>query len=295
MLEHIIAAVILEIAYLTTGLTLCFIGKGLLEKGITGDFAGEGQIASKKFRIVTSSPGLVFLVCGLIIVFTAITTQVKFSEKDSIPLPKNNDSELVPLAVLAGTVRTSVLAQSSPDMQFAMRQYENSLRRAMANDISTATIYLTRAIVLSPELLTKALAAPELKHVVRDPVFQAIVRDRFKLPLEFEDNEFEDNQSSLDAAILSRLRLYIVQRTMNEETFENVETEISQFPEHQQLETETVTVNRLLSLLSKNPRELLNLLENPKYSWILQSDGLASPLRKKLSNPFGPINQNDVQ
>lgn len=290
MLVHTIAAVILEIAYLITGITLCFIGKGLLEKGITGDFAGEGQIASKKFRIVTSSPGLVFLVCGLIIVFTAITTQVKFSEKDSIPLPKNNDSELVPLAVLAGTVRTSVLVQSSPDMQFAMRQYENSLRRAMANDISTATIYLTRAIVLSPELLTKALAAPELKHVVRDPVFQTIVRDRFKLPL-----EFEDNQSSLDAAILSRLRLYIVKRTMNEETFENVETELSQFPEHQQLETETVTANRLLSLLSKNPRELLNLLENPKYSWILQSDGLASLLRKKLSNPFGPINQNDVQ
>lgn len=290
MLVHTIAAVILEIAYLITGITLCFIGKGLLEKGITGDFAGEGQIASKKFRIVTSSPGLVFLVCGLIIVFTAITTQVKFSEKDSIPLPKNNDSELVPLAVLAGTVRTSVLAQSSPDMQFAMRQYENSLRKAMANDISTATIYLTRAIVLSPELLTKALAAPELKHVVRDPVFQTIVRDRFKLPL-----EFEDNQSSLDAAILSRLRLYIVQRTMNEEMFENVETELSQFPEHQQLETETVTANRLLSLLSKNPRELLNLLENPKHSWILQSDGLASLLRKKLSKPFGPINQNDVQ
>jgi hypothetical protein len=284
MLEHIIAAVILELAYLGTGLGLCFIGKGLLEKGITGDFAGEGQIASKKFRIVTSSPGLVFLICGLLIVFTAITTQAKFSE----PVTDNGSKNPASLKVLAGTISTSYLAQSSPDMQYALRQYQNSLHSAMKNDMPSATLYLTRAVVLWPGLLRKALANPSLSPVVRDPVFESIVRDRFRLPLELNENRlFDDNRSSPEAAILTRLRLYIVQRRMTEETFVNVETEVSQFPEHKQLESESVTANRLLSLLSKNPEELLKLLENPKYSWILQSDRLAAPLRKKLTEPIG--------
>ena len=68
MIEHIISTLILDVAYLATGIALCIIGKGLLEKGISGRFLAEGEIESKKLRIATSSPGLVFLVCGLVIV-----------------------------------------------------------------------------------------------------------------------------------------------------------------------------------------------------------------------------------
>jgi hypothetical protein len=75
---HTLAAIIFEIAHLATGVALCILGKSLLEKGIRADFLGEGEIASKKIRLLTSSPGIVFLLAGLVVVTSAVFTQSEF-------------------------------------------------------------------------------------------------------------------------------------------------------------------------------------------------------------------------
>ena len=75
---HTIASVTFEIAHLSAGIALCVLGKALLEKGIRGDFTGEGEVASKKFRLVTTSPGLVFLIAGLAVITATVFTQSEF-------------------------------------------------------------------------------------------------------------------------------------------------------------------------------------------------------------------------
>jgi hypothetical protein len=80
---HTIASVTFEIAHLTAGIALCVLGKSLLEKGVRGDFTGEGEAASQKFRLVTTSPGLVFLVAGLVVIVATVFTQSEFVQTSS--------------------------------------------------------------------------------------------------------------------------------------------------------------------------------------------------------------------
>lgn len=81
MLEHTIASIVLKLAYLASGLLLAYLGKDLLEKGVRGSFAGEGQVASTRLRLVTSSPGVVFLVAGLGIVLASVFTRAEYWER----------------------------------------------------------------------------------------------------------------------------------------------------------------------------------------------------------------------
>jgi len=80
---HTLASVTFEIAHLAAGIALCVLGKSLLEKGIRGDFTGEGEAAARKFRIVTTSPGLVFLVAGLVVIVATVFTQSEFVQTSS--------------------------------------------------------------------------------------------------------------------------------------------------------------------------------------------------------------------
>lgn len=79
-LVHTIAVVLLKLANLTAGILLCFVGRGLFERGIKGDFTGEGNVSTVRFRLVTSSPGAIFLLAGLAIVISSIVTQTEFVE-----------------------------------------------------------------------------------------------------------------------------------------------------------------------------------------------------------------------
>jgi len=79
-LVHTVAVVLLKVADLFAGILLCFLGKSLFERGIKADFAGEGTVSTVRFKLVTSSPGAIFLVAGLAIVIMSVTTQAKFVE-----------------------------------------------------------------------------------------------------------------------------------------------------------------------------------------------------------------------
>ena len=78
MLSHILAAVFLEIAYLATGIFLCFMGMRLLEKGIESKTRFEGEAVGQKWVLFTTSPGVVFVVCGVGIIIYAIVTQSEY-------------------------------------------------------------------------------------------------------------------------------------------------------------------------------------------------------------------------
>lgn len=77
---HTISVVLLKLANLIAGILLCFLGKGLFERGIKTDFTGEGNVSTVRFRLVTSSPGAVFLLAGLAIVISSVVTQTQFVE-----------------------------------------------------------------------------------------------------------------------------------------------------------------------------------------------------------------------
>src|SRR3989442_15885072 len=87
---HTIAAVILEVAHLATGVALCLLGKSLLEKGIRADFFGEGEVASKKIRLMTSSPGIIFLLAGLVVITATVFTQSEFTQSSVEPGPSSS-------------------------------------------------------------------------------------------------------------------------------------------------------------------------------------------------------------
>lgn len=81
MLIHTIAAVLLEISYLGVGLLLCFMGQRLLERGVESRTKVEAEIVGNKWMLLTSSPGIIFCVCGLGIIIYAIITQSVYEER----------------------------------------------------------------------------------------------------------------------------------------------------------------------------------------------------------------------
>lgn len=111
---HTAAAMIFEIAHLATGIALCVLGKSLLEKGIRADFLGEGEIVSKKFRLVTASPGLVFLLAGLVVITAAVFTQSEFVQSTMPARTAGVESaKAAPAAAAPATQTTSRLLEGS--------------------------------------------------------------------------------------------------------------------------------------------------------------------------------------
>jgi len=94
MLIHTIAAVLLDIFYLLTGLTLCFIGQKLLVKGVEGRTKIEGEITGGKWSLNTTSPGIVFAICGLAIIIYAIITPSEYENKITEATVKSNNEQI---------------------------------------------------------------------------------------------------------------------------------------------------------------------------------------------------------
>jgi len=287
MLEHIIAAAILKISYLATGVALCLLGKSLLEKGISGAFQGEGKVASTTFRVATSSPGLVFAVAGLAAIITGIVTPAVYREGPApAPAAAKADSGGTPdraapsLQALAGTIRESRLAQAGPETQFALSQYEASIRAVKKGQKPAGTAYLVRAIIVMPALLARALASPELAETVANPAFQTITRARFTLPLELEP---EAEPATGGSPLLSFLRLYIVSmETRNQERHEDVSAEMAAMPTRSGAEPQAATVERFKTILAKNPTVLEEALKEPKYQWLLSDPQLVADLESSI-------------
>jgi len=160
---HIVATVFLRLAYLAAGLILAHIGRGLLEKGIRGDFAGEGEIASRKFKIITSSPGILFLIAGLGIVIAAIITPSEFIQQYSGGNTKQVETDK--LKRLAGNYIKSRMVKngSQGDVErFSNWHFGRAVILADQKEIEAAEAHLIMAVVLDPQLAQRALDTEQL-------------------------------------------------------------------------------------------------------------------------------------
>jgi len=196
MLTHTIAAVLLELAYLTVGVVLCFMGQRLLERGIEGRTRVEGNIAGGKWMLATSSPGIVFAVCGLGIIIYAIATPSIYEEK------------------------VSISAQTSQSSSSTTPQSE------------------------SPQ--ASAITSTQSSRLLQQP--------------------------SAGTALLSRIAIYALQRKSRSLINQDIASDIQRMPTRPNDEPWPQTYQRFGQILQKNPSALLEVLNQPKYRWLLDKD-----------------------
>ena len=270
MSEFILAPVLLELAYLGCGLTLCFLGKGLLEKGISGQFQGSGAVASHRFRLVTSSPGLVFTVSGLVIIAVAIVSPARYRISGATP-PGG-----APLSELAGRTIEGRFAQETRDASVAQLHYDMAIQAGGNGNHRVAATHLASAIVLQPTLLNRALGDPTLSAALADPALAGLIRSRFDLPLDVPT----EPQSA--PALASYLKVYIVAKGISDAAAADPRTRDLASALSKDREGESAAA--LLGLLQSDPRGLLRIIEDPKNSWILTSERIVRALRDRIES-----------
>ncbi len=287
---HTFASVIMEIAYLATGIILCMIGKGLLEKGISGKFLAEGEVASKKFRLITSSPGLVFLVAGLVIVVSAIYRQADFKQlvtkradaKAGIEEPGQNSAVEDDLESLVQVMTSYSLAAPSEEQQFANQNYALAIENAEAGNWNTATEFLVRAISFDPSGVERALQEQKLRKIVRGPLFVTLAHARLNLALRAQR---EQPLSAEAMAILSKLDIFAMSVPQPADISKTNEI-IAGIPTSARQESSHKTLRRMKALLKENPIALHSLLKDQQYRWILQDATLLAWLQKNSDTFF---------
>jgi hypothetical protein len=260
-LQHTLAAVLVEVAYLGAGLVLCYFGKEMLEKGLTTGFRADGSVAGTRWRIATSSPGLVFMLAGLVIIGLAIRTQAQF-EQDPGAAPS--------LDALASGVVVSRFAQASPEQVFAREQMAAALRAAQNAERGPALLSLVNAIVVSPALLKPVLDHPDLRALTTDPAFAALVRARFALPLTHDSAA----PAGTSHPVVGALGLFAGTRSENED----VSALLGGLPRQAAREPVEATAERLRAALARNPRAVYQLLRSPEYVWVLRDERLVNEL-----------------
>ena len=149
--------ILLKVAYLTCGIILCLIGNNLIRKGIETKFEGEGSFAKNSIRIVTTSPGLVFLVAGLIVIGTTIFQKTKIEEAYQFAVNQNNLNSTFPDkqkqldSWQKYVVRTKKISFSGDNYrtQFAGRELQTATQFLEDNKVDHAMIYASSAFFYS--------------------------------------------------------------------------------------------------------------------------------------------------
>jgi hypothetical protein len=272
-LEHTLAAVLLEIAYLAAGVLLCYFGKDMLEKGIKGSFRGDGKAVSATFRVVTSSPGLVFMLAGLVIIGLAIRTQAKFSQGIAGTPAGTQQGQEPSLGELASRVVVSQFAEASTEQRFALGQLDAARTHLEKSDQPSAMLALVNAVTVNPVLLTNVLKDPQFSRLTADERFGAIVRERFKLPL------IAAPLQSRVHPVLGELGLFASDRRDDA----GGSDALRQFPANPNREPLEITAERLRTSLVKSPRALYAMLRKPDYDWVFETPPLVEALRSGIA------------
>ena len=271
-LLHTLAAGFLKLTYVVTGLTLCYFGKDMIEKGLSTGFRADGTVASAKFRVATTSPGLVFMLAGLVIVSLAIWRQAEFEA--------GARAGSASLAALADQVIVSRFAEPSPEGAFARSQME-AARRALADgDRESALLSLAQAVVLDPGFLKTTLQDEALAPLAADPRFEAMVRARWALaPAAADQPSPESPQTAAVPPVVGELGMLAVDSPRSED----VAALADAMPREAGREPVTATAARLRTMVARNPRVLYKLLRQPDYRWILEDDRLVAAVRAGIN------------
>ncbi|HET9387406.1 MAG TPA: hypothetical protein VFO67_19880 [Gemmatimonadales bacterium] len=277
-----VGTILLDIAAFATGVLLCYFGKDLLEKGITGSFSGEGQVSSTQFKVLTSSPGLVFALAGLIVIGTAIYRGNELTTQTTAP-PSISDGR-PDLDQLSSSMTIRMLKES-PSVQFARARLEDARQWAKAGERASALLQLAQAIVVEPQLLRAALDSAELRAVMADEDFEELVRRRFALASSTpaESAAVVPRLEPTTGDLVGHLRLFALQRAANGLGFEDTASLVAKVPAGPGTERREATLSTLVELLGRNPNALVRLLEDDRYRWLRQDVAMMEGLRDRLA------------
>lgn len=299
---RVLAAVILEVIYVAAGLIICIIGRSLLEKGITGKFAGEGEVASRRFRFVTSSPGLVFLIAGLLIVVVAILTQVNIpvsvgassdgSNENTSPTgstqsghsSRNNlPTAKAPLDQLAQIATFTLLKSESnaeEERNKAYAYYVEAQNATRGQDRAAALENFVRAIALDPALLKRALKDKTLSTLLRDPKLESYVRARMSVA---QKSQHINTISANVRQIIAKLEIKAMTGSLDIDE-NKTDSLIERLPQQSGRESVTDTQETLRGLIDHDPAALIDVLEEPEYRWLTEDGAISKWLEANVSD-----------
>lgn len=83
-----------KLATLIVGYLIARMGYTLLLKGVTGGFKFSSEISGMKADLASASPGLLFLLLGVILMTTSVIKENSFSTTGKHGQPPANDSQL---------------------------------------------------------------------------------------------------------------------------------------------------------------------------------------------------------
>ncbi|HZR69749.1 MAG TPA: hypothetical protein VFB01_11920 [Burkholderiales bacterium] len=281
--------VLLKAAYLFTGLVLCLVGKSLIEKKLQSRFQGEGSISKSSIKVVTTSPGMVFLVAGFIVIGTAIVQKTEISESyreessgaQSAGRAKDDRPRTETLRLMAQKARTISFAQqgeSSPSVRDMLSRGRSFAREGR---LQNAAVQLSMAVVVEPASLTEILDDPALAAAVQQPEFDAIVRARFALPLHPAVLP-PGTMSAAAEEVLARLRS-VAGRVPRQAAAEREARELARrIPAAAGTEPKRDTIARLISMLEKAPHVLLEKIDSPEQRWMLSDPEIVEALETSV-------------
>jgi hypothetical protein len=286
----------LKISYLLTGLAVCFIGKDLLIKGISSKFTAEGETSSKKLRIITTSPGLVFLIAGLTIIVTAIYRQTSFDEtmfannkptesestQTRQDVSKTDSNAVSDIKQMAKRITSYRLAAQSEEGQIANRFYDLCKQNLESGNKNIAADYFAKALSINPNVFETALKDKELNEIVNAPLMNSFIRTRLQIVL---NAQAEQPLSPEAQTVISKLSIYslTVPEVQNKTSADSI---IVNIPLRAGIESSQLTLFRIKSLSKENPRALVNVLKNPKYRWLLQDKEIFGWLKASSESFF---------
>lgn len=271
--------VLLKIAYLATGLILFVIGKNMIEKKLETKFEGEGSFNKSSFKIATTSPGLVFLVAGLIIIGVAISQEFEISE---VEIKETNNYQ-----TLVEKTRTIHFAEENDTTQLVKAELKQAKELASAGKINDAAVHLAIAVVVQPDVIAIVVPDPEYASILKQPQFNTIAHARFKLPIHNVIMP-ETSYSALAEEIVERVKTLAARQNLDDGQTNDAEEIARLIPNKGDGEPKSVTIGKLIELLDKSPHILLRQLLDNEKSWILEDSEILTALEvaidRKIQN-----------
>lgn len=252
--ELLVAVVSLRVAYLAVGLGLCWIGRSLIERGVSADFKGEGAVARFRFKVVTASPGLVFGVAGLVVIGLAIFRQAQ-----------------VPLGPLS-TASTARFAADSP-----VAKIETALHEGHPQQAAAELLGLWRS---DPLKVGASLDEPELRPVIEAAIQLALERPQLTAKPETLSVTLE----SVRARLWMTLQATPALQTRTGE----VGGQLAELDVARRKGDATTAARLLVAVFNRNPKELLRILEGTQSGDWPADPGTFMPLREALIRAAAP-------
>lgn len=263
--------VVLKVAYLGCGLILCLVGKGLIEKKLEANFEGEGSVGKSSFKVVTASPGLIFLVAGLLAIGAAIFQGFEIVDSSKESFTESTDQSTEKITKLVGKIREIRFINtdlSGPSVNAAINL---ATEYAVAGNIEESAVYVAIAIVTSPGTLARFHEDKVFVAVLKNPHLNNIIQSRFALPISMPQTP--DNQlSTVAVQNLAQLQSLARLESLAADQISLASKKSESIPNIDNQQSEEQTLKILEQILDLSADALLKELSKPHRRWVLENE-----------------------